>query len=401
MIRTIFVVAFAAVSALGAARPIDRVPRTDERISDIERRLKQSPKDPALQNELAGAFLQKMRETADGAYLERTSRIVASILAADPANYDARRRLLEIEMQRHHFQQVVTAANALARERPEDPVVYGLLGDALMELGDYDHAPDAYQKMVDLRPSLASYNRVAFYRFVTGDGEGAIAMMRRAIGIGAAAPENVAWCLTDIGNMLFKTGAVADAEQAYREALTLFPGFHHAQAGLGRVLASRGQFDEAVDAFRKAQAVAPFPEYAEWLAKLYGRLGQNELRARQIQMLDVADKLNNAAGEAANRNLALAFADLDHNLGRSLALARAELDIRRDVYSYDALAWALFKNGQIAEAGAAIQKALVQNTPEPSFHEHAAKIFDAMGRQEEAKKHRERAAALNPKFNIS
>ena len=47
-------------------------------------------------------------------------------------------------------------------------------------------------------PSLASYNRIAFYRFVTGDAVGAIDAMRLAIRAGSQEPENLAWCLTDL-----------------------------------------------------------------------------------------------------------------------------------------------------------------------------------------------------------
>jgi Flp pilus assembly protein TadD len=359
---------------------------TDERVAKIELRLKQSPKDAAILNELAGEFLQKMRETADGGYLDRADRIVKAILESDASNYDARRRSIEIGMQRHHFEQVVNLTDSLARERPKDAAVWGLRGDALMEMGEYDRAADAYQTMVDLRPNLASYNRIAFYRFVTGDAQGAISVMRKAIGIGSPFPENVAWCLTDLGQMLLKTGATDEAEAAFREALRVFPGYHAGLAGLGRVFAAQGRNAEAVEYFRRAQLQAPLPEYAGWLVKLYRRLGQQELAKKQLAMLDVADALGKAAGETANRNLALAYADLDYRTSRALELARAEFAVRRDVYTYDALAWALFKNGKTAEALSVIDKALAQKTPEPSFHEHAAQIFAATGRTDEARR---------------
>lgn len=374
---------------------------TDERIAAIERRVKQSPRDAELLDELAGAYLQKMRETADGSYLERAARLVNDSLAVNPSRYETRRRQIEVEMQRHHFRRAVDLAGALAKKRPDDPALLGLLGDAFMELGEYDRAADTYQKMADLRPDLASYNRVAFYRFVTGDPEGAIDIMQRAIRMGSAEPENLAWCLSDLGGMLFKTGAIDQAGQAYRQALSLFPGYYHALAGMGRVLAAQNRFDDAIQFLVRAQARTPFPEYAGLLAKLYRKTGREELAARQIALLDVTDRLGRAAGEAANRNLALALADLGHNTSRALELARAELDVRRDVYTYDTLAWALFRNGQLAQAGEAIEKALSQNTPEPSFYEHAARIFDALGRADLARRHRERSATLNARFDVT
>ena len=387
------------VATISAQRLPPPAVSTDERIASIERRLKQALGNPGLRDELAGAYIQKMRESADGAYLERASKLVAAALEVDPSNYEARRRHIEIEMHRHHFRQVVALAGALRSERSNDAAVLGLLGDAHMELGNYDDAAGAYQEMADLRPSLASYNRIAFYRFVTGDPEGAAQIMRQAIRMGSSERENVAWCLVDLGNMLFKTSATGEAEDAYRQALALFPGYHQALAGLGRIMAARGDSAAAIRLLLEAQSRAPFPEYAGLLARLFRKAGNEEQARRQIAMLDVADRLDRAAGEAANRNLAIALADLRHRTPRALELARAEVEIRRDVYTYDALAWALFRNGQTQEAASAMDKALAWNTPEPLFHEHAARIFEAAGRPQLAAQHRERVRASNLKFD--
>ena len=49
-----------------------------------------------------------------------------------------------------------------------------------MEMGQYDAGRDAFAKMLALKPGLASYNRMGFYRFVTGDTPGGIALMQDA-----------------------------------------------------------------------------------------------------------------------------------------------------------------------------------------------------------------------------
>ena len=54
------------------------------------------------------------------------------------------------------------------------PLDYGLLGDAVLEQGSLDEAAIAYQCMVDLRPDLQSYSRVAHLRWLKGDVDGAI-----------------------------------------------------------------------------------------------------------------------------------------------------------------------------------------------------------------------------------
>ena len=386
--------------ALWAQRPSPKQLTTDQRVAALATQLKATPTDPLIRIELAGAYLQKMRETTDGAYLERAQRLVNETILKHPQHYEARRRNLEIEMMVHHFKQVVTMGSKLLVERPTDAVVLGLVGDAYMERGDYDRASDAYQKMSDLRPSLASYNRIAFYRFVTGDAIGAIEAMRLAIRAGSREPENLAWCLTDLGMMLWKTGAVNEAERAFREALVRFPGYHPALSGIGRVEAARGRPEAAIVSLLAAQSRVPLPEYAALLAKLYRQTGQTAAANQQLALLDVADQLGKAAGETANRYLALAYADLEHRLPRALELARAELAVREDVYTYDALAWSLYRNGQFEAAAQAIRKALHQSTPEPSFYAHAAAIYQAQGRTDEAVASRKQAVAINPTYDV-
>jgi len=107
---------------------------------------------------------------------------------------------------------------------------------------------------------------------------------------------------------------------------------------------------------------------------------QDSLAARQMDLVDVIDRVSIANGEKANRNLVLAFADHDVKLRRALELAQGELEFRRDVYSYDALAWALYKNHRITEAQQYMEKALLLKTPEPGFRLHAEIITHAAER---------------------
>jgi hypothetical protein len=59
-----------------------------------------------------------------------------------------------------------------------------------------------------------------------------------------------------------------------------------------------------------------------------------------------------------NRDLALFYADHDIKLDEALALAHKEFEVRHDIYTWDALAWALYKNGKYQEASDAIDNAL-------------------------------------------
>jgi len=296
------------------------------------------------------------------------------MLAADPASYGGIRLSVEIETHRHNFPRAAELAANLLERNPSDAGALGLLGDSLMELGQYDAAGEAYQRMVALAPNLTSYNRIAYHSFVTGDADQALNWMAMAVAASSPTAENLAWCLVEFGDMLSKTGRTDDARIAYDQALKTLPGYHRAHAALGRLLAADGKFEEAEAHYRKAQAVIPLPEYAEALETIYTKLGKTAEAEQQRALIDVIDKLGRANGEKGNRALALAYADQNRNLDRALELIRGELDTRKDVYTYDALSWVLFRSGHQKEAEDASRKALAQHTPEPIFLYHAGMI---------------------------
>jgi tetratricopeptide (TPR) repeat protein len=213
------------------------------------------------------------------------------------------------------------------------------------------------------------------------DMEGAIDIMKRAIDSGSSSPENVAWCWVELGAYYLKSNRLGEAEHSYTNALRTFPHYHPALAGLGKVYAAQGKTGPAIESFTQAQAIVPLPDYASALYDLYSKQGNKAEADRQMAMIDTIDHLAKANGEKVNRNLALIYADHDHRVDRALELAQAELDSRQDIYTYDALAWALFKNGKYPEAKAAIEQAIRFHTPEPAFQYHAEKIREAEATQ--------------------
>jgi len=351
---------------------------TDDRVAMYSLMAKTKPDDAHYQVLLAGAYVQKTRETTDYSYLDRATAILSNVVSEDSSNYEAQRLLIETQLERHLFAKAADSSQRLIRVNPADPWTWGTLGDAYIEMGDYDKAAEAYQKMVALRPDLSSYNRAAHYRFLFGDVTGAVEIMKKAIEAGSSSPENVAWCMVDLGNIYYKTGQLPLAKQAFTYSLQAFKNYYPGYAGLAKVQADSGEQALAIDNYRRAQAIAPLPDYAAALYDLYKKTGQDAEAAKQAGLLDMLDKLSRATGETANRNLVFAFADHDMKLDRALELAKGELQFRKDIYSYDALAWALYKNHRYTEAQQYMEKALVLKTPEPAFRVHAEAIAKAL-----------------------
>src|SRR5579871_6148782 len=286
--------------------------KTDDRIAMYSAIANTKPSDTAhYQVLLAAAYVQKTRETTDYSYLDHAVSILGSVLSSDSSNYEALRLLTVTQLERHLFATAVDSSNQLIKINQADPWNWGTLGDAYTEIGDYEKAGEAYQKMVALRPDLASYNRAAHFHFLYNDVPGAIAIMKKAIEAGSSSPENVAWCMVDLGNIYFKSGQLVLAGQSFTDALRTFPQYHPAYAGLGRVLADKGDIAGAIASYRRAQEITPLPDYAAALLDLYKKSGQDSLAGRQMDLLELIDKVSIANGEKANRNLVLAFADHD------------------------------------------------------------------------------------------
>lgn len=359
-------------------------------------------KDPAsISNRtlLAGAYIQKTRETTDYGYLNRASKILDGVLS-ERQDYEALHMRNVIELTLHHFSKAAAGARAMTDRNPSDAQSWGTLGDALMEMGQYEAGREAFAKMLALKPGLASYNRMAFYRFVTGDADGGIALMRQAVDAAAKYPENRAWCLVELGNMYFKTGNWDAAEKAYRDAIVTFPASHSALAALGAVQAARGDLAGAVASYQHAQSITPMVQYAGALFDLYTSLGKKDKAREQQDLLDVSARLEEAAGFKANRTLGVIYANQDRNLKTALELVQTDFEIRKDIYTYDALAWVLFKNGRLDEARRASDEALKLGTPEALFHFHAGMIAKASGDSARARSELQQALSMNPGFDF-
>lgn len=70
--------------------------------------------------------------------------------------------------------------------------------------------------------------------------------------------------------------------------------------------------------------------------------------------------------------------DHDQNLAEALTLATREYETRKDIFTCDTLAWALFKNGKAHEAETPINEALRTGTKDARINNHAGVIFKTL-----------------------
>jgi tetratricopeptide (TPR) repeat protein len=117
-------------------------------------------------------------------------------------------------------------------------------------------------------------------------------------------------------------------------------------------------------------------------------------------LVEYIGQLNAVNKVIYNRELAYFYADHETKLDAALALARAEYEMRRDVYGHDALAWALYKAGRWQESLAPMEEALELGTRDAKLFFHAGMIHRAAGNTVRAREYLARALATNPHFHV-
>ena len=375
----------------------------DQSIQREQYKLRRNSRDAGAYHRLGDAYAQKARETGDLSYLTLAEKALRKALEITPGNAGAARHLAYVFSTRHEFLEAAAQALKAIDLDPKDGDAYGVLGDAYLELGRYDRAGEAYDAMMRLKSDLASYGRRSGIKNLRGDPAGAIDDLHRAVASGRATGqprESIAWAQSQLGAEHVAIGQHQAAEAPYLAALQTYPGYYRALAGLAQVRVAQGRLDEAAELYGKALAVTPLPEYAVALGDLYTAMGRAADAKRLYDLVEYIGQLNAVNKAIYNRQLAYFYADHETKLDAALTLARAEYEVRRDVYGHDVLAWALYKSGQWREALAPMEKALELGTRDAKLFFHAGMIHRAAGDTVRAREYLARALATNPHFHV-
>jgi tetratricopeptide (TPR) repeat protein len=372
-------------------------PTSDGEIEKASEAARSHPTNAAW-SRLGDAYMQKARETMDLSYYGRAEASYRKSLALDPNYANALVGIAWVLSGRHEFEQSIEWANKALKVERNRADAYGLLGDAATEMGDYDAAYEHYQKMLDLKPDIASYSRAAHLLFVTGGFKKASWLMSKAVGAGGAYPENKAWCVAQMALLDFAQGAYVPAAQILTEGLKETPNNYHLLAAMGRVKAGMKDYPAAIEYYKRAQNIVPQHDVVVALGDLYAMEGRKEEADRQYALVDAIRKLNKANGVIGDLQMAHFLADHDRDLEEALRLAETEYKTRPTVYGADTLAWCYYKNGRIPEARKYSLKALSQNTPEAMFLYHRGMILAKAGDIGEARKALYQALSQNPYF---
>jgi tetratricopeptide (TPR) repeat protein len=262
-----------------------------------------------------------------------------------------------------------------------EPFDFALYGDVLMEQGRLTEAIPIYQRMIDLRPDLQSYTRVAHMRWLKGDLAGAIEVMRVAVTSGSPNDaEPTAWAYTHLGIYELQAGDRTAASGCAQLALQYAHDYPPALLLAGRVLLAQSRSAEAVRLLQSAAADTRLPEYEWTLADALRQVGEVEKAAK----VEAEIMLDGASSDP--RTLSLYLATREQQVKRAYELACDELDTRADIFTMDAIAWAARAGGKLVEARQYSKRALAEGTQDARLFYHAGCIALDAGDDAEAEK---------------
>ena len=201
----------------------------------LKEELLRMPDSLPLQIRLARAYIVEGRDNGTHASFARAEKILDRVLKKAPEEKEALYLRAWAAMFRHCFTEAAAWAMKGIERYPDAGIFYGILSDSNLERGNMKNAVVLAQKMLDLKPDQGSYSRAAHLRSVYGDSEGAVELWQMAIRAGSADRVDTAWCYVELGNEHLKQGDAGKAEQAYRAASALVPGYPKAEAGLTKV----------------------------------------------------------------------------------------------------------------------------------------------------------------------
>lgn len=367
-----------AVGMPGA--PSTSVEGLHRRISEMEKALQERPNDGGAAVLLADALLRQARVTGDGRLPNRAENLLRSVLKGSPGHYDALRLLSTVHLSQHRFRDALEVAERTRDLRPSDAWNYGVIGDASIELGEYEAAFAAFDTMMKMRPNGAAYARVAYARELKGNLRGALEAMQMAVqSTTAHDPEAQAWYLAHVGEIYLRMGRLDEASREFGRAAFTFPDYPFARMGQGKVLALRGDQPGALAIFLDQFKRTPTLDLAARIGDLHASGGDSTEAERFYQL---AEDLAGPALAQTEVGLALFLAERDRRLQDAVRIAETVAKTRHDIFTDDALAWAYFKTGRLDDALSASKRALRTGTRDEKLLARANAIRSAVDRRE-------------------
>jgi tetratricopeptide (TPR) repeat protein len=379
----------------------------DSAITFLERKVQNDPDDFIAQNQLVSRYLDLLRVTGDDSYLAKARHAAEASVHAGPLemNTAGLSGLARVQLASHEFALARDTAKKLRDFAPDKTSWLGILGDALLELGDYAEAASLFNQLAKAEPgSFDTEPRLARLAVVRGELDAARDHYERTLeaarGFTPRQPSLEAWCLVQRGQLYFSRGDWSNAGKDYAAALDATPDYWAGLEHMAELRAAQERYPDAVALYEKVNARVSRPELMQALGDLYLFINK---QAEAKPWHDRAQAMYLKAADQGDvryyHHLAGFYCDSVENSEEALKWARRDLQLRHSIFAHDSMAWALYRGGQFKEAAEEMKQVLAQGTRDSHLFFHAGMIATANGDLPQGKEFLKRAATVNSHYN--
>lgn len=244
-------------------------------------KLKADAGNPEAMIKLAECFLVEARITGEHPYYYPAAmKMLDAVIASEPKETDVLFRALShqssVFLSLHKFPEAKKKAEQAIAINPYNAYIHGCLVDANVELGLYEEAVAAADKMMSIRPDLRSYARVSYLRELYGDLEGAVEAMDMAVKAGYPGYEETEWARLQFGKLFQKKGSWKEAEEQFHNCLAFRPEYPFALGALAELEIQRKNYPEAEKLLKQAADIIPEIGFYIDLSKIYSATGRKK-----------------------------------------------------------------------------------------------------------------------------
>lgn len=321
-------------------------------------------------------------------------------LDIDTANIDALHQLAVIRLWQQRFDDVVLIEHRCLEARPHESKYWRAMGDAFTGLGKYRSADSCHYEMYELDQGFESLVRVARREYAFGDYETAVSQMQTAIAdapLSGAPDRAVAAAHVELATMMFEHGETEPASELVEQALEIDPRHLAALTLKEWMLRVGGDYGASLRTARTLVGLSAHPRYRAILARSCDAAGEV---TRRDSLLPVAsrefERLSGPFPDAITPERIAFLLEWRLDVKKGLELAVTLTRHRRDVRSYDLMAWAYLENGHADLAWSSIGLALRKEARLPALYHRAAVIAKAAGKHDKYEAFARRARAINP-----
>lgn len=375
-----------------ALDPLSRV------IETMQQELRDNPGNALTWAQLGSAYVEQARATADPSYYQKAQGALERSMTLQPQdNGEAMIGLGALANARHDFTQARDWALQARQLRPATGEVYGVLADALTQLGDTEGATAAVQRMLDTEPGIAAFTRASYDLELHGRVDDARVALQRALR-DSQSPANIAFCRYYLGELAFNSGDLDQAAAQYDQGREVTRHDTALRQGQAKVAAARGDLAQALGGYQTLTNRVPLPQYLLEYGELLLAAGQPEQAKAQFTLFTQQQRLYEAAG--VTDDLAVSQFAADHgDPAEALRHAQREWERRQSVFVADAMAWALHVNGRDTEALSFADRAGSLGWRNATFAYHRGMILASLGMPAQARDQLAEALEINPHFS--